>query len=327
LSSRTLLFTSTVSAPFVDEDLSLLRRHIRVDHVSGSGLRAIASILTRLPRAQITYTWFASVYAAVTVGLARLLGKPSVVVVGGVDVARLPDLGYGLWVSSWKGRFSGFALRHADRVLVVDPSLAVRARELARYDGTNIVWVPTGYDSERWKPSGVKRRLVLTVAWCTTRGRVHAKGIDLLCRAAARMPDVPFRLIGIEKDLEGYVRSFAPPNVEILSPLPRVELLAHYQEAKVYCQPSVSEGLPNCVCEAMLCEAIPVGTDVGGIPTALGDAGRCVPYGDINGLCEAIRQSLSDLPEGGAAARKRIATEFTLSRRDLALRSLLEELQ
>ena len=326
MSSRTLLFTSTVAAPFIDEDLSLLRRHIRVDHVSGSGFRAIASILTRLPRAQITYTWFASVYAAVTVGLARLLRKPSIVVVGGVDVARLPDLGYGLWVSSWKGHFSRFALRHAVRVLVVDPSLASRARELAAYDGANIVWVPTGYDPDRWKPSGAKRRLVLTVAWCATTGRIHAKGIDFLCRAAARMPDVPFRLIGIEKDLEGYVRAFAPPNMEILPPLPRIELLAHYQEAKVYCQPSVSEGLPNCVCEAMLCEAIPVGTEVGGNPTAIGEAGHCVPYGDTDALCGAIGESLSAPPETGALSRKRIATEFTLARRDRALKTLLEEL-
>ena len=40
------------------------------------------------------------------------------------------------------------------------------------------------------------------------------------------------------------------------------------------------EGLPNALCEAMLCECVPVGTDVQGIRTAMGDAGFYVPYGD-----------------------------------------------
>jgi glycosyltransferase involved in cell wall biosynthesis len=326
LPSRTLLFTSTITAPFIDEDLSLLGRHIRVDHVAGSGIGAVIAILRRAPRAQITYSWFASVYAAVTVASARFLRRPSVVVVGGVDVARHPEIGYGLWITPWKGKLSGFALRHATRVLVVDPSLAVRARERAGYDGANIVWVPTGYDAARWIPSGTKQRRVLTVAACSTPGRVRAKGLDFLAQVAARMPDVPFRLVGIAKAVEGYVRSFAPPNIEILPPLPRSELLVHYQEAKVYCQPSLVEGLPNCVCEAMLCAAVPVGTDVGGIPTAVGRAGECVLFGDLDGLCGAIRKGLDAPEEAGAQARARIASEFTLARREAALVALLEEL-
>ena len=324
---RTLLFTSTVAAPFIDEDLAILRRHFRVDHVSGRGFGAIAAILSRTPHAQITYSWFASVYAGVTVAAARVFGKPSVVVVGGVDVARHPAIGYGLWATPWKGVFSGYALRHADRVLVVDPSLAQLVRERAGYSGTNIVWVPTGYDSARWIPSGPKKNHVLTVAACSTPGRVRAKGIDFLARAAAMMPDVSFRVVGIGSSAEALVRSFAPPNLHVLPALPRSELLSQYQEAKVYCQPSLSEGLPNCVCEAMLCGCLPVGTAVGGIPTAIGETGRCVSFDDVAGLCEAIREGLAAPEDRGAMARERIASEFTLARREEALARLLEELR
>jgi glycosyltransferase involved in cell wall biosynthesis len=221
---------------------------------------------------------------------------------------------------------SGFSLRHATRVLVVDPSLKGVIQTRAAYDGGNILWVPTGYDAERWTPSGNKDRLVLTVASCSTPGRVRAKGIDFLARTAAAMPDISFRLIGIQPSVEGYVRSMAPPNLEILPPLPRGELLPHYRQAKVYCQPSLTEGLPNCVCEAMLCGAYPVGTTVGGIPTAIGSTGRCVPFGNVADLCGAIRDGLAAPPETGDAARARIAAEFTLERRERALTALLEEL-
>ena len=324
---RTLLFTSTVSAPFVDEDLALLRRHFQVEYISGSGLKSVAAILFRVPRVQITFTWFASVYAAVTVAAARILGRPSIVVVGGVDVARHPEIGYGLWSTRWKGLLSGYALRHAHRVLVVDPSLGQLVRERAGYEGANIIWVPTGYDPQRWIPSGRKTNQVLTVAACSTPGRVRAKGIDFLARAASEMPDIAFRLIGIAAEVDAYVRSFAPANLQILPPVPRFELLSHYQEAKVYCQPSLSEGLPNCLCEAMLCSCVPVGTAVGGIPTAIGETGRCVPFGDVPGLCQAIREGLEAPENRGTMARARIASDFTLARREEAILRILEELR
>lgn len=324
---RTLLFTSTVTAPFVDEDLAILRRHVRVERVSAGGIGGVIRILSRVPRVQITYTWFASVYAAVAVAASQALRKPSVIVVGGVDVARHPDIGYGLWVSAWKGVLSGYALRHADRVLVVDSSLTRLVQERAGYDGANVLLVPTGYDAAFWTPSGAKRRSVLTVAACSTRGRVRVKGLDFLSRVAAAMPGISFRLIGIDPSMQGYVRSFSPPNLEILPPVARRDLLRHYRESKVYCQPSLAEGLPNCVCEAMLCGAYPVGTTAGGIPTAIGPTGRCVPFGDVEGLSAAIQEGLDAPGESGEEARARVASEFTLERRERSLMALLEELQ
>jgi len=49
------------------------------------------------------------------------------------------------------------------------------------------------------------------------------------------------------------------------------------------------EGLRNALCEAMLCECIPVGTERNGIPIAIGDAGFYVPYGDPVVTANAIQ--------------------------------------
>ena len=70
--------------------------------------------------------WFAGGHAAATVLLAKLLGKKSIIVVGGFDVACIPEINYGRFTQSWTRRLlTRLALHHADRVLVVDPSLKV----------------------------------------------------------------------------------------------------------------------------------------------------------------------------------------------------------
>jgi glycosyltransferase involved in cell wall biosynthesis len=198
---------------------------------------------------------------------------------------------------------------------------------LARYDGRNIRWVPTGYDSGFWVPGETKAASVLTVAACWDEVRVRAKGIDFLCRAARDMPSVRFTVIGITPVMHDLVRSMAPENLEILPPLPRKDLLQYYQTAKVFCQPSYTEGLPNTLCEAMLCECLPVGTRVGGIPTAIGEAGFLVPFGDVGALVAGLGSALKSGADGGSRARQQIAQNFPLERRERELLQILQELQ
>jgi glycosyltransferase involved in cell wall biosynthesis len=108
--------------------------------------------------------------------------------------------------------------------------------------------------------------------------------------------------------------------------VPREKLVGHYQRAKVYCQPSYTEGLPNSLCEAMLCGCIPVGTRAGGIPTAIGETGYIVEYRDQTGLVDAVRLALAAPVEKGRAARARIAAEFTRERREQSLCRVIDQL-
>jgi glycosyltransferase involved in cell wall biosynthesis len=156
--------------------------------------------------------------------------------------------------------------------------------------------------------------------------RLKVKGVPFLLDTAKRMTDVRFILVGPSRHLLPHLRADAPPNVEIVPYVEQDELLAFYQRAKVYCQPSYSEGLPNALCEAMLCECIPVGTAVGGIPTAMQGIGFLVPYGDVHALVEAITQALAAPSSVGHRARAHIAENFTLSHRENALLRTLHEL-
>ncbi|MGB5872618.1 MAG: glycosyltransferase family 4 protein [Bacteroidota bacterium] len=325
--SPRILFTSTRATTFINEDLLILRKHFDVEELIDHGFSAFLRILQRVRSIDITFTWFASVYSFAAALAAALMRRRSVIVIGGVDVSRHPDIGYGLWLSRWKGILAGYALRHADRVLTVDPALGREAMRLARYDGRNIRWVPTGYDSGFWVPAGNKTVSILTVASCWDETRLRAKGIDFLCQAARDMPSVQFTVIGIAPVMHDLVRSMAPDNLEILPSIPRNDLLQYYQSSKVFCQPSYTEGLPNSLCEAMLCECVPVGTRIGGIPTAMGEAGFLVPFGDVDGLVGGLRSALDSGASAGTRARQQIAENFTLERRERELVQILRELQ
>jgi glycosyltransferase involved in cell wall biosynthesis len=321
-----ILFTATHAAPFILDDLHHLAELGTVRSVIAPVTRSIPRILTALPSTDFTFTWFASMQAVAVVGAARARGKKSVVVIGGVDVAALPGIGYGLWNSRWKGAACGWTIRSAWRVLAVDATLADRARALAAYNGDNIRVVPTGYDTGFWTPEGGKAPVVLTVAGFDDLARFHVKGIPTLLQAARLLPDVRFQLIGPGEHFLPRLRAEAPPNMEIHAAIPRKELRERYRKASVYCQPSLFEGLPNALCEAMLCGCVPVGSAVGGIPGAIGETGFTAPPEDATGLSDALRRALQAAHGGGSErARERIANLFPSAARREALRTLVEE--
>jgi len=321
-----IFFSSTLTTPFIEEDAIILQRHFAVEKLIARGIRAFPKISAAVSRSDVTFSWFGSVYAAYTVFLARVLGKKSIIVAGGVDASREPEINYGIWLNPWKARLVRYAFLHADRVLVVDPALEVSLRRLAEYGGENIRYAPTGYDGSRWTPGDRKEDVVVTVAACDNIRRMKTKGLDKLFEAARNLPAVRFRVIGIHEAFRRVILPDLPHNVEVIPFIAREEVLTHLQRAKVYCQPSFTEGLPNALCEAMLCGCIPVGTLRGGIPSAIGNAGYLVPYGDVHALVTAIRSAMQAPPEKGKEARERILREFPLERRERDLVETVNEL-
>lgn len=316
-----ILFTSTFRASFVQQDIILLGNFYSLTVVVATGVRAVVRYLLALKKATVTYSWFASVYSSLLVLLTKLFGRRSVIVLGGVDVADIRELNYGIWNSWWRAPIVRFGIMHANAVIAVDMFLKIEAMRLAKYDGRNITVLPTGYDAEVWKPAGVKHPLILMVASCPDDARVKIKGVDFFLDAARSLPDLQFVLVGPTAAVVQSLR--IPENVRIHAFLPPHDLLLLYQEAKVYAQLSMREGLPNSLCEAMLCECVPVGTHSGGIPTAIGDTGYLCEHGNIAEAQRQMKAALHAPPDRGKAARKRIVDQFSLDRRQQALQSLI----
>lgn len=327
-----ILFVHPSKTTFIEADKRLLSDEYDVRivdfDVSKTDLIDVLRVAYRLffgvMWADLTYSWFAEKHASKAVILSRLFGKRSIVVVGGYEVAKVADIGYGSLLTTKGEKVVKRVIERADKVLPVDESLKVCAMENLGVDGKNIEAVPTGYDPERFAPKGPKSDMVLT-AGNLERSVIKRKGLDTFIEAARLLPDIEFVLVGKVVDEMGEkVKASAPSNVRFTGYLTHDELIGYYQRAKVYCQLSRFEGLPNALCEAMLCGCVPVGTEHCGIPTAIGDAGFYVPYGDAKATSEAISKAITS--GIGDRARSRIVEEFPIRRRVEKIRRIVREL-
>ena len=310
---KRVLFIATFHTPFINQDIQVLKEFNFVTPVITHGFKAIFRILFYTPFHDVVYCWFASVYSGLAVFLANLFRKKSIVVIGGADVSAEQEIEYGIWLTKWKRWFVRTAIQKASVVLAVDPSIKEKAKTLIQYSGENIKYLPTGYDADFWQIKDHKEPVVLTVAHCVTQPSFLVKGIDVLIETAAKLSEISFVVIGVEHTLLNDIT--IPANMIFMPFMPQSELLIHYQRAGVYCQPSRSEGLPNALCESMLCGCIPIGSDVGGIPLAIGNIGIIVPPCDVHALVNAIGKVLQMHPEKGNLVRQQIIQQFPLKRR------------
>lgn len=177
-----------------------------------------------------------------------------------------------------------------------------------------------GRDAERARKAigltGEERVLVCPAAFTSQKG--HEFLIDAMPRVREKVPEVLLLLAGKGK-LEGAMRERAgklglvPDHVRFLGWREDVpDLLA---ASDLFVVASRFEGLCSSALDAMWCGVPVVTTDAGGLPEAVGDAGRMVPVGEVEALAEAIVLALDDR-EGSLrlarAARERVERLFSV---------------
>jgi glycosyltransferase involved in cell wall biosynthesis len=312
---KKVFLLSTFLTTFIKLDIKILQDFSEVKPVVTKGFKSVFVIFWNVLRCDVIFCWFGSVYSAVAVIYAKILRKPTIVVLAGVDAEALPEINYGIWLSPWKSKLLKYGLRNTNKVLVVAPSMKEKIMKFAKYDGNNIEYLPFGFDTSYWNIGEKKQKIVLSVGGCDSKTRFLKKGFDFLIEAAAQLPDTPFVIIGIDEPLVEKLGITVPGHVQLIPTIAQGELLAYYQRSAVYCQPSRSEGLPNTLCEAMACACIPVGTNVDGIPTAIGNTGFIVEFGDLENLVNALKKAISSDESHGLKSRQRIIKEFPIERR------------
>jgi len=330
--NRTLLFVTMGFPSFIREDLDLFRRHFRVRTFLYRPSRSILPnvwrqvrlfvwLILNTPRSQAVIVWFADYHAFLPVLFSGLFGRKSVVMLAGYDVTRIPELNYGVFSNPIRSACARFAISRADVLAPVARALIDKARLHVPAIRGRIVHVPFGFDASQWFCDTPKENLVLTVGFADDETRIRIKGLDFFVRAAERLPHVRFAVIGLGGDAQQRLK--APPNVRFFGKLPRSALREFYSRAKVYAQLSLSEGMPNVVCEAMLCECVPVGTDAGGIPETIGDAGFILAGRDADAAARMIEKAIRLASIMGKRARTRVVRSFTTQSRHAKLVSLL----
>ena len=302
---------------FVQRDREILRSAFQVRDVRCKGKRAIPKIVSGVLRSDVAFCWFALDHAYGACRVARLVGKRCIIVVGGLDAAKRPDLNYGALLDPGMSRRTRYTLSHSDRVLLVDDHLRGEIARNVGLERSDFLTVPLGFDTDWFSPDNGPRTTVLTVG-IVTEVTVMIKGLDVFLEAARRLPDIPFVLVGGRANAATErLRDIAPRNLRILGPVADDELREQFRRARVYAQLSRSEAFGSALAEAMACGCIPVGTRVGGIATLIGEGGYFVPEGNPEATVRALQEAYRS--GDGMAARRRIIEHFSLDRRRRAL--------
>ena len=322
-----ILFICPYFSPFIQKDLDLLRRHfdVKVGHYTGLG--SIPKILKAVLWSDITFSWFADIHAFWAVLFSKIFNKKSIVVVGGYEVAKVPEINYGLMLNPKSARRVKYVLENADKVLAVSE---FNKREILKCmnekENEKVKLIYHGVDYNKFTSQGEKKdnRLVISVGY-VKNSNLKRKGLETFVRAAKFLPNVEFVLIGKHiDDSIRYLKSIAPVNVKFTGFVSEDDLLKYYQRAKVYVQVSAHEGFGLSLAEAMLCECVPVVTNKGAIPEVVGDAGFYVPYGNPKATAEAIKEALNT--DKGKEARERIKKMFPIERREKELIGIINSL-
>src|SRR2546421_5236071 len=134
------------------------------------------------------------------------------------------------------------------------------------------------------------------------------KGVSLLLDAWARRPEGTLRIVG-DGPLRPLVESRS--DVVFLGPQDRAGVRAAMRDSAVRHWPSTwHDVLPTVILEALAAGRPVLGTDLGGIPYLVGDAGWTVPP-TVDALAAALPRARAEAPSRAAAARKRYESTFT----------------
>jgi len=300
------------------QEFSLPDKHLKQNPlISPSAWKAVR-------QSDFVFGWFGgTAHFAI---LARLLRRPSILVIGGADVVDLPEIRYGLGALPQKRR-SLILLGYRCATCLLAFSDSSRSEVSARLPGSNskLKTLHLAVDTEWFSPEGEKYPQVLTVGYIK-RNNLERKGINTFIEAARLLPQTHFRLAGVpvEADVVKQLLENSPTNFAYLGGLTPEVLRSEYRKSKVYAQLSLHEGFGMSLVEAMACGCIPVVTNRGSLPEVVGDSGLYVPTQDAQATAQAIKQALQENSSKKAEyVRERVTSLFPLSKRKDGLNEVI----
>ncbi|MBN8586436.1 MAG: glycosyltransferase family 4 protein [Ignavibacteria bacterium] len=346
---------------FITNDLEILSENYNVKLLNFKSRRNALIIfslfhqffylLFNIWKFDLVYIWFADYLSFYPVLFAKLTGKKSIICAGGYEATYIPEINMGVFTNasvskSVRAFCVRFSLKNCTYILPVDETLIEHINNYIYSDipgkspvkdgiknfipgiKTEFLTMYLGYDSEFFKKSAnlSKERSVVSAGLIVNDDEFRRKGFDLLIKAAKELPDINFVLIGFNNEqLDKYTGSVSP-NVKLLGIVPYEKLVEEYSKAKVYAQFSMFEGMPSTICEAMLCECIPIGSNVNGIPKIIDNYGLTINKRDTEDVKTAIVNSMNMPDEFGINAREHIKNLFPLKKREMEILNLIKNL-
>lgn len=324
---KVIIVAPRVAASFVSQDADLLSPQFDTSLISVRGVSSLARLYTAVRSADAIVMWFVGRHSIPTTMLARTFGVPLVTVIGGFEVAWVPELMYGIRPGSMKEHILERIVSASTLVLSVSEYSYKDA--VARFPGQShrFMVIPNAVDTNRFTPPEAGKRQGVISVGVINKETIGRKSWGLFVDTARELGDIPFKMIGPANDFEGkaLVQSL-PSNVTWLGELGHAEIVAHLQSASVYLQLSVYESFCLALAEGMSCGCFPVVSDRAALPEVIGQVGEIDSTLTAKSVSAKVLSALSRPDSQRTAVRTRILRNYSLDIRQERLSQMLRQL-
>jgi len=267
------------------------------------------------------FIWFGDYHSLLPVLFAKIFRKKSFVVIGGYDVSTLTEYKYGSFSNPVRAFFTRNTFKYVGMCFPV--AEALKKKLLLINPKAKAETIATSVDPEKFNFSDFERpKRIITVSGTDNYQRLMVKGLDRFRELATYLPEFEFIIVGANDTVKSFFEPL-PVNLVLVPPKQFDQLTSIYQGASFYAQLSRSEGLPNALCEAMLCGCIPVGTNVGDIQITIGNTGLTLEDWKPEILADFIRLNHNSTLLRNLA-RERIKTRYNPEKRIQRFRQLMD---
>lgn len=280
---------------------------------------------------------FAGFHTVLPVLIGKLFNKKVYIILLGAECHNYPKIKHGNFRKKMLGMATSYSLRNAYKLLPIDDSLAKWENNydtsepksqgflnLASPCETPFEVIPHGFDDIKFnfKPENKIKNTFITISSSVAPPVFYRKGIDLIINVAPFFPECNFSIL-CKND---YLKiDELPKNVTLIAAVPYDKLSEKIAEFEYYLQVSIAEGLPNALCEAMLCGCIPIGSNSFAIPHVIGETGYVLKKRELEEfklvISKAIDNNLNS--ELALRARNRIQKLLPLNTREKKLIEVL----
>jgi len=247
--------------------------------------------------------------------LVRRFGSPPLVITNhGLISQTIP-----MWVHKiYIPTIAKWTFKSADRIICYTENEKSMLKKLG-IDSDKVLVIHNGTDTNVFVPSE-KEKNNNQILWI---GRfTPGKGVEYLIDAfdilIKEYPNLELLMIGkgyLKESIEQKIRDLdLGKNVIIKEFVPNSELPGIYQSSDVFVLPSLNEGVPRTILEAMSCGMPIVCTELPQLVDVVEGCGLLVPLRDSQALAESISKIMSDkelAQKLGANGRVKVAENYS----------------
>jgi glycosyltransferase involved in cell wall biosynthesis len=319
-----ILFIHNGGERFVRHDHALLsEHHTLTEWYQPQRTFNVVELAKQVARHDLIYGWFASWHTFTPVLLAKWLRKPTVIVIGGFEIARLPEIDYGSQRGGFKQWVTRTVLRLADQLITCSTTAKEEAIRNADADAQKITPIYPFVETIPTQVNPDRQRQVITVGG-VSQSNLLRKGLIHVARAAEQLPEWRVTIAGSLLD-PAAAQTLRLPNVELTGRLAEPDLIQLYTHASVYVQASAHETFAVSAVEGMAYGCLPVATRAGALPEVLGEHAVYLDSTAPRSVADAIHAAAAKPFSARQAAHQSVRARFTRELRLKAVQSVIEK--